>query len=230
MINKNHGGYTIIELIISTSIIVIMLAIVIGSYSFGKKPEVLVSESEKFAGVLRNTRARAFNRAAHISAKWYCSLNVNRDCTTDSGVCALNNEGHCTNPYPPNGYGVHIEEVGGKSVYTIFADLDNSDGLPYFDDIPAGSDPEFVESFSLPDYLRLFLGTNRATKGEIIFNVSDVSIYDDDGGGWKAASDALDTYLITVEEANNDCGSIGKQGRVEIATTTLQIYESSADC
>jgi prepilin-type N-terminal cleavage/methylation domain-containing protein len=225
-------GYTLIEMIVAVSIIGIMTAIVIGTFSVGKQQDTLRAESDKLGSAFRSTRNRGVNGATHIMLNGsgdvtkVCSLSLATDCSPGDSICTDPDPdlGHCVSTlYPPGGYGISLDtDDNGRATYTIFANLDAGTGPPFFDNMIT----EPVQKVTLPNSMELTLPLS-ATEAEYIFTDSGV-VYHYNSGTWSTDTDET-SYPVIIQHQNG-CDEIGKRSVVTIDKSPLRIYEELQDC
>lgn len=250
---KAGAGYTLIEILVSIAIIGIMLAVSVGSYSFGKNFDTLKSETSRFVAVGRNVRIRDFNGIATPTR--VCSGNEttksclsNADCTNPN-TCSTTKSGTL---FPANGYGIHINDnffvcsndsdractmdadcqggtctvPSGQSNYFVFADFANPDGGSFYDG--GKFDNEFVEEFKVPKNFIFKFQNPSATQAEILFKNGVISVYEYTSS-WTAAAGTSYTLTLDYESA---CSSqrVPKKGQAVINFTSKQIYDSLVAC
>ena len=222
---QREKGYTLIEVIISVSIMIIMTGIVLGTYSLGRKPDTVEFETQKIASAIRSARNMMINSAAYFRLNKYCSLSIMTVCTVDTDCSA--GEGRCVaRHYPLGGYGVHIEEIDGQYVYTVFGQLDTGTTAPWYDSTGLDATDETVEFSSMPDYLTI-TDESGNTSMEINFSSNDLFLYNGSGGAWNL--DNTDSYELNIEDKTL-CSSIGKRGIITISRNTLMVEEVITDC
>ncbi len=106
---KNQQGFSMIDLIVSASIVAILSAMVIANYRGSNQKIILDSEAERLSSIIRQ---------ANINALIGQTVNGVR---------------------PPGGFGVHIEKCAHSSPavcsYSLFADQDQDYKLSAADDI-----------------------------------------------------------------------------------------------
>ena len=90
---KQHRGFTVIELIVSASIIAVISVLVITNYRGSTQKAALDSEAERLSSVIRQ---------AHINSLIGLTVSGAR---------------------PDGGFGIHLEECSVDCNYIIFADL-----------------------------------------------------------------------------------------------------------
>lgn len=224
------GGYTLIELLVTISIIGIMVAFLVGSYSLGKGHDTVAAENSKFVSAVRVVRNRSFN-----------------------GIISP------FGSYPAGGYGIHIytsliapnpqcPNTKAASCYTLFADqytapLPAPAPPPAFDSTAAkvcsttyvpgctlnaqcGSSPavcttEFVQEYGIPSTVNVVFPTIGATEAEIIFHDQNVSVAEKVGAAWQPYNGNGSIYPIKFQFGATTCSA-----STMVATTTLNIYDS----
>lgn len=116
-----HNGFTLVELMVSISILLLISTVTVFSLGDTRNTDELMTAARLLTGDIRNVEARAF-----------AATNI-RTCDTASGrprICETENPSivACTSdcvPLPPPRVGVHVER--GSSGYTIFADVSEED-------------------------------------------------------------------------------------------------------
>lgn len=225
--NNQRRGYTILEMLISISIIIVMIGVVVAVYSFGKPFDTIKGDTDKLVAVIANIRNRAFNNAQFFMTQTKCSLDLTTNCSTNAD-CTAANKGHCTNlRYPPLGYGVHItvDSTNKLTSYKIFADVSNPDGtLPYYDGYA-----ERLESAT--STAKFVLGTGGATEIEAIFNQGALALHQKIAGLWSTYNfSGAEEYLIKIQ----DFAGIGcvknQQGLVTLNGISMRVSGAMTSC
>jgi len=259
MKTRNQAGYTIVELIVTVSIIILMTAIVVGTYMFGGKADQLSSKTKDVASVLRTTRSRAFNGVG-FSPGWVCDdgsgnagtegCREDADCAPNScefyKVCSVGpskfcdsnancaaNEGHCVDSFYPTGATTHH---GG---YGVYFDADDDDKGTYtvfadaYDETPAGTNYYEGSDEMITTYQLsdgfVFVFPNAAA--------SDAEVMFDDkdidiyqnSGGWSEYTTQSD-FQILIRHKDGCPATDHKQGRVTIDRINGRINEEIIDC
>ena len=253
---RRNSGYTLIEMLVAIAIITIMVAVFVGSYSFGNNFDALKSETQRLAAVLRNARARDFNGIVQYVS--ICTGGGFNTCTKDSD-CTPNTCG--LSYYPPGGYGIHINNnykvctsdtqrsctmnadctnddcntESGRTNYILFADIAPSAvGEPFYDGDKNGN--EFISEYKLPDTLTISRQFKQSGsrqpigEAEIIFKNSTVTVYDD--SNWSSGDTEGDQLFYMESVGGCTTKTRNQEGLVEVgwATTTSRIFEQLIGC
>lgn len=226
-------GYTLLELIVSISIIALMLGIIVGTYSFGKRHDSLKAETERLASAFRAARNRAISGVPFNSGTFFCSQDASTACA-DNSDCLSGNKGHCTNSrYPVGGYGIHLYQSGpapdeGKITYVLYGDVNGSAVAPIY------QTTELVQKFTMPSYLEFTGNTGGADfevdQFEVNFNKSALAVYHKPSTSWVDPN-LISPFVYTITLQHEDgCAEIGKKGVINIDTVNSKITESFEDC
>lgn len=120
---RKTSGFTIIEMLIGISIVVLLATITVFELRSTKRTDELNTAARQLVADIRGAQSRA------LAAK-----NIDT-CDTggaDKAVCAISEAACSGNPCEadiPAAYGVHIES--GTSTYILFADINPQAGIDY---------------------------------------------------------------------------------------------------
>lgn len=178
---RNHTfGFTIIELLVTSSILVIIALIVVVSFSGYEAQENLRQIKDTLVSDILDMQ-----NAALSGRKIFVCVNNGelkpKTCSTDTDCTSVGYQS-CQSYFPPGGYGVRINDCSTSSncTYTLFADIDNnrfySFGGGYYDD-----ETLIDGSRTLPNSQKLYL--------------SDTSYRSFGGSSWYSIKPPIDIFF-----------------------------------